>query len=147
YLLDTNVLLRLANSSDVLHATALGAVGELDRRGESLHVTSQKLIAFPSGATRRPAPKGVWVGSVDVEVETAAYESLFPLLGETRDIYPTWKALVIALGVIGKQVFDARLVAVCHVHSITHLLTFNTAHFTRFSTFGPGLIVVDPATV
>jgi len=44
------------------------------------------------------------------------------LVAETPDIDPAWKALVGALGVIGKQVHDARLVAVCHVHGVTHLL-------------------------
>jgi hypothetical protein len=68
-------------------------------------------------------------------------------LPETPAIYPAWKALVTALAVIGKQVHDARLVAVCHVHGVTHLLTFNVTHFTRLAGFGPGLTVVDPATV
>ena len=62
-------------------------------------------------------------------------------------ILPAWKALVGQLGVIGKQVHDARLVAVCHVHGVTHLLTFNVAHFVRMAGFGPGVIVVDPVNV
>jgi hypothetical protein len=49
--------------------------------------------------------------------------------------------------VIGKQVHDARLLAVCHVHGVTHLLTFNVAHFNRMAGFGPGVEVVSPATV
>ena len=60
---------------------------------------------------------------------------------------PAWKALVGALGVIGKQVHDARLVAVCHAHAVTHLLTFTITHFGRMAGFGPGVVVVDPATV
>lgn len=46
-----------------------------------------------------------------------------------------------------KQVHDARLIAVCHVHAVTHLLTFNVSHFVRMAGFGPGVVVVDPATV
>jgi hypothetical protein len=69
------------------------------------------------------------------------------LLVETPDIFPAWKAIVMALGVIGKQVHDARLVAVCHVYAVTNLLTFNVRHFVRLSGFGPGVVVVDPATV
>lgn len=84
---------------------------------------------------------------VDAEVKANAFEATFPMLPETPDICPTWKALVESLGVVGKQVHDARLVAVCHVHGVTHLLTFNTAHFLRLSTFGPGLVVVDPSKV
>jgi hypothetical protein len=37
--------------------------------------------------------------------------------------------------------------AVCHAHAVTHLLTFNVAHFVRMAGFGPGVVVVDPATV
>jgi predicted nucleic acid-binding protein len=51
------------------------------------------------------------------------------------------------VGVIGKQVHDARLVAVCHVHKITHLLTFDTGHFKTLAGIGPGLVIVDPASV
>ena len=58
-----------------------------------------------------------------------------------------WKALVGALGIIGKRVHDARLVAVCHVHAVTHLLTFNLSHFIGMAGFGPGIVVVDPTTV
>jgi hypothetical protein len=28
-----------------------------------------------------------------------------------------------------------------------HLVTFNVAHFTRMAGFGPGVVIVDPATV
>ena len=69
------------------------------------------------------------------------------MLPETPGIYPAWKALVGALAINGKQVHDARLVAVCHVHAMTLLLTFNASHFVRMASFGPGLVVVDLATV
>ena len=147
YLLDTSVLVRLANRSDVLYSTALDAVDKLDRRGEILHVTSQTFVEFRNVATRPSASNGLGMSTVDAEVEAAVYESEFPLLEETPDIYRKWKVLVTTLGVVGKQVHDARLVAVCHVHGVTHLLTFNTAHFARFSGFGPGLVVVDPSSV
>jgi len=77
----------------------------------------------------------------------ATFETRFPLLSETPDIFPEWKALVSALGVIGKQVHDARLVAVCHVHAVTHVLTFNVSHFVRLAGFGSGVVAVDPASV
>ena len=90
---------------------------------------------------------GLGLSAVDAEAKAAVFEATFPLLAETPDVYPAWKALVGGLGVIGKQVHDARLVAVCHVHAVTHLLTFNVAHFVRLAGHGPGLVVVDPATV
>ena len=84
---------------------------------------------------------------MDAETHAATFEAKFGLLAETPDIFAAWKALVGALGIIGKQVHDARIIAVCHVHAVTHLLTFNVLHFTRMAGFGPGVIVVDPATV
>src|SRR5262245_38726702 len=147
YLLDTTILGRLANASDVQHAVAARAVLELHRRGEVLHITPQILVEFRNVATRPVAVNGLGLSTVDAEALAATFEARFPLLTETPDIYPAWKALVAALGVIGKQVHDARLVAVCHVHAVTHVLTFNVAHFVRLAGFGPGVVVVDPATV
>jgi hypothetical protein len=69
------------------------------------------------------------------------------MLPDTPDIYPLWKTLVSSLGVIGKQVHDARLVAICHVHAVSHVLTFNTKHFKRMAGFGPGIVVVDPTSI
>jgi predicted nucleic acid-binding protein len=147
YLIDTSVLVRLANTGDVLHAVATRAVLELHRRGEVLHITPQVMIEFRNVATRPVAANGAGLSIVDAEAHAAAFEARFPLLAETPDIYPAWKALVGALGVIGKQVHDARLVAVCHVHAVTHVLTFNVAHFARLAGFGPGVVVVDPVSV
>jgi predicted nucleic acid-binding protein len=147
HLIDTNVLVRLANVADVLHAAAARAVFELHRRGEVLYITPQVLIEFHSVATRPKAVNGLALSPVDAEAKAAVFETTFPLLVDTPDIYPAWKGLVSALGVIGKQVHDARLVAVCHVHGVTHLLTFNVAHFARLAGFGPGIVVVDPAKV
>lgn len=147
HLLDTNVLVRLANATDTSHTVASRAVVELHRRGEVLHVTPQVLIEFRGVATRPAAVNGLGLAAVDAEAQAAGFEAAFPLLAETPDIYPAWKALVEAVGVTGKQVHDARLVAVCHAHRVTHLLTFNVAHFARLVAFGPGLAVVDPAAV
>jgi hypothetical protein len=58
-----------------------------------------------------------------------------------------WKSIVNSLGVIGKQVHDARLLAMCHVHGVSHVLTFNVGHFTRMAHFGPGIIVADPLAI
>jgi predicted nucleic acid-binding protein len=147
HLVDTSVLGRLANTADPFHAVATRAVLELHRRGEVLHVTSQNFVEFRNMATRPKTLNGLGLSAVDAEAKAAVFEATFPLLAETPDIYPAWKALVGALGVIGKQVHDARLLAVCHVHSVTHLLTFNVAHFVRMTGFGSGVVVVDPATV
>jgi predicted nucleic acid-binding protein len=147
YLLDTNVLVRLANAADVRYAIADRAVMELHRRGEVLHLTPQVLMEFRNVATRPLARNGLGLSTVDAEMQSAGFETRFPLLADTPDIYSAWKALVSALAVTGKQVHDARLVAVCHVYAVTHFLTFNVADFIRMAGFGPSIVVVDPASV
>lgn len=146
-LVDTTVLGRLANAADAQHAVAVQAVLGLHRRGEVLHLTPQVLVEFRNVATRPVTVNGLGLAVVDVEALAATFESRFPMLPETPDIYPAWKTLVAALGVIGKQVHDARLVAVCHVHGVTQVLTFNVAHFNRLAVAPPGVVVLDPATV
>jgi len=146
-LIDTSVLGRLANRADVSHPVAAAAIAELHRRSEVLHVTAQNLVEFRNFATRPISANGLGLVAAAAEGLAATFEATFPLLGETPDIYPAWKAIVAALGVVGKQVHDARLVAVCHVHAVTHLLTFNVAHFVRMAGSGPGIVVLYPATV
>jgi predicted nucleic acid-binding protein len=129
YLIDTSILGRLANTADISHPVATRAVVELHRRGEFLHITPQVLIEFRNVATRAVALNGLGLRVAEAEAKAGVFESTFPMLEETQDIYPAWKDLVKALSVIGKRVHDDRLVAVCHVHQVTHLLTFNVSHF------------------
>jgi predicted nucleic acid-binding protein len=147
YLLDTNILVRLANAADAQFPVASSAVLELHRRGEILNLTPQVLIEFRGTVTRPFASNGLGLSAAVAEAMTKDLEETFPLLEDDSKIYPAWTSLVAALGIIGKQVHDARLVAVCHANAVTHLLTFNVAHFTRMATFGPGIVVVDPASV
>jgi predicted nucleic acid-binding protein len=146
-LIDTSVLCRLANRADVAHQVATRAVAELHRRGELLHLTPQNLVEFRNFATRPVGANGLGLAASAAEGLGTSFEAAFPLLDETPDIYPAWKAIVAAFGVTGKQVHDARLVAICHARGVSHLLTFNVAHFARLAGFGPGVVVVHPATV
>ncbi len=147
YLVDTSLLARLANTADAQYAIALNAVVELHRRGEILHLTPQVLIEFRNVATRPKAQNGLELSAREAVQKAAAFEEVFPLLTESSNIYPTWKTIVEGLGIIGKQVHDARLVAICQVHGVTHFLTFNIAHFTRLAGSLPKIVVVDPKSV
>lgn len=147
YLVDTSILVRFTNAADALHAVATRAVLELHQRGEHLHITPQNLVEFRNVATRPARINGLGLSGVETEAKAAKFEATFPLLPETPDIFPTWKAIVQSLGVVGKQVHDARLVAVCHVHGVANLLTFNVSHFAPLAGFGPGVTVVAPARV
>lgn len=147
FLIDTSILVRLANTADVHHAVATRASLELHQRGEILQITPQNLVEFRNVATRSVKINGLGLSIAEAEAKAARFEMAFPLLPDTPDIYPTWKAIVQAFGVVGKQVHDARLVAVCHVHAVARLLTFNVSHFSALAKFGAGITVVDPADV
>jgi predicted nucleic acid-binding protein len=147
YLVDTNILVRIANTLDPAYPVAIHAISELHRRGESLHITPQNLVEFRSVATRPMGQNGLGLSSAEASSKAAGFEQTFPLLEDTPAIYPAWKAIVDALGVIGKQVHDARLIACCHVHGISHLLTFDAIHFVRLATASGGLMIVVPSSI
>ncbi len=146
-LVDTSLLLRLANPGDVLFSVAANTVKELHRQGELLRIAPQNLIEFRGSATRPAEVNGLGLSSADAEFQAAEFEVTFSLLPETPEIFPAWKALVQAAGVTGKQVHDARLVAICQVYGITHILTFNVRHFNRLVSFAPGISVVNPNSI
>jgi predicted nucleic acid-binding protein len=146
-LLDTSVLGRLANPADAFNTLAQNAITTLRQRGEVLYITPQNLIEFRNFATRPTTGNGLGLTATEAAVHAAGFEMDFLLLPDTPDIFPAWVVLVDALGVIGKQVHDARLVAVCHAHAVSHLLTFNVGHFARLAAAPPGVVVVDPAAV
>ena len=147
FLLDTSILVRLANRADPAYAVADRAVVELHLRKELLHLTPPNLVEFRNVATRPASANGLGLTAAAAETKAADFEALFPLLPETPDIFAAWQSLVVAAGVLGKRVHDARLLAVCHVHSVDSLLTFNTAHFAPMARFGSGMVVVEPANV
>ena len=82
-----------------------------------------------------------------IDALRAAFEADFSLIPESHAIFPAWKTLVHAAGILGKQVHDARLVAVCQVAGVQNILTFNTGHFMRLAACVPGLAILHPATV
>ena len=147
YLADTNLLVRLANRRDSFHAIVSQALDELHQKGKIIYITPQVLVEFRAVATRPITANGLGLSPAEVEVKAAEFETIFPLLEEIPVIFPHWKTLVAAAGVIGKQVHDARLVAVCHARGVTHLLTFNGVHFARLVGFSPGVEVIYPTDV
>ena len=146
-LVDTSILGRLANRADRDHALAQSAIAKLHRNGEVLRLAPQNLIEFRNFATRPTSANGFGLSTPDAAALATTFESAFPLLDEGRAIYPAWRSLVDAANVIGKQVHDASLVAICHIFGIPKLLTFNTQHFQRLAGFGPDLIVLDPTAI
>ena len=74
FLLDTSILVRLANASDAQHPLAVQAVLELHRRGELLHITPQVLIEFRNVATRPKSLNGAGLPVAEAERHAATFE-------------------------------------------------------------------------
>jgi predicted nucleic acid-binding protein len=133
YLLDTNILLRWSQPDHPLCALAQSAVNRLFDRGEALYITPQNLMEFWNVATRPADVNGLGLAPADVDTKVAQLEGIFEIAPDAPTVYPAWRNLVLAFQVSGVQVHDARLVAVMQVHSLSHLLTFDTTDFRRFS--------------
>jgi predicted nucleic acid-binding protein len=135
YLVDTNVLLRSVQKFHPMQSEADRAINFLLRNPEATSVIPQNLIEFWAVATRPETRNGLGL-SVNETVEQIAYfKSLFTLLPDTNEVFKEWERLVAQHQVLGKQVYDARLVAAMRVHSLSHLLTFNIGDFKRFTAF------------
>ncbi len=133
FLMDTNLLLRSAQPSHPMYADAVNATNALLRRGKALHIVPQNLIEFWNVYTRPVERNGLGHTAVEAEAEVNRLKGLFPLLLDAPGIYAEWEQLVITHAVMGINVHDARLVAAMLVHGLTHILTFNTRDFARFS--------------
>jgi predicted nucleic acid-binding protein len=140
---DTNVLLRSIDVGHAAQPVAQNAMIKLGKDRESLSIFSQNLIEFWAVATRPIANNGLGLSIAQTEEELTNLKRLFKLLPDTADILPEWEQLVVKHQVLGKQAHDARLVAAMNVHSVTHLLTFNTEDFQRYSE----ITVVNPQNI
>jgi predicted nucleic acid-binding protein len=139
-LADTNVILRLVVPRDPLAGVARLAIERLVTSGYSVCVSPQNLVEFWSVATRPAAANGLGLTVAQAAVDADRITDMFPMVEDVPSIHEHWRRLVESCGVIGRQAFDARLVAVMRVHDISHLLTFDVGGFRRF----PGIAVLDP---
>ena len=146
-LIDTNILVRLADISDPQYTLTHQSVISLRREGHRLCITPQLLVEFRIVATRPLLSNGLGLSNAQVNLMTVKIEATFKMLDESPAIYKAWKLLVDVGNVVGTQVHDARLVAVCQVYGISRILTFNIGHFKRLAQFVEGLEVVDPRMV
>lgn len=142
YALDTNVLLRAAAPTSTHHAAAVEAVKRLLAGGEGLFLAPQVLVEFWSVATRPVEVNGYGWPAENAEAKVTELLRQFPLLPETPAVFPEWLRLVSRHGILGRQVHDARLVALLNIHGVPHLLTFNVDDFRPY-----GTLAVSPEQV
>jgi predicted nucleic acid-binding protein len=141
--IDTNVLLRTIEVSNPAHEAAVRAIAALLRAGETLVVTPQIVAEFWNVATRPRERNGIGLTPDLASDELAQIEGFFTVVGESTDVYSTWKHLITRHPVSGVEAHDARLVAAMKVYGIARILTFNARDFARYL----DVQVLDPTTV
>ena len=143
YLCDTNLLLRLVDSTSPQHPIAAGSLARLFQERQEVFITSQNLIEFWAVATRPTEANGLGWTRERTASEVAALRQRFPLLPDSPVVFDEWLALVEKFPISGKRVHDARLVAVLKANRLDHLLTFNAADFNSFT----GVSVISPSAL
>jgi predicted nucleic acid-binding protein len=133
--IDTSVLVRLANPHDQLHSQAVEAVRQLQLRHLMPYLTPQVVAEFWNVATRPVTVNGLGWSISDVASYVFTLLENIDILSDTAQSFYLWLYLVITHDVHGKQVHDARLVATMLTHGIHYLLTFNGDDFRRYADF------------
>jgi predicted nucleic acid-binding protein len=143
YLVDSNILIRIAKKNDPDRLLALSSLQRLRAKSEILYYTTQILAEFWSVSTRPTTARGgLGLSIQSVERKTKIIERFFQLLPDSVATHQEWRRMITAYAVSGVQVHDARLAAVARIHA-THLLTFNRDDFKRF----PDITVISPDEV
>jgi predicted nucleic acid-binding protein len=130
-LVDTNILVRLAQPHHPRARIAVRALRNLRAGGETLHITQQNIVEFWAVSTRPIIANGLGFTTEQAAKEIGALKHLFVLLPELP-IQDAWERLVAEYRVSGKNAHDARLVAAMVVHGIESILTFNVQDFVRY---------------
>jgi predicted nucleic acid-binding protein len=128
-LLDTNILLFLANPLAPRHTAAKQAVARLLRAGERLVIAPQVLYEFWSVATRPAGANGLGMTVAEASAELQVIRSRFLVLPEPAAVIDCWLALVRRYGLKGKRIHDAHLLATMQANGVSRLLTCNAADF------------------
>lgn len=143
YLVDTNILLRLAKRDEPAYSLARGAAEALRAAGETLCYVPQNLVEFWNVSTRPAGNNGFGLTTMETDQNARAIETAFTLLVDNERVHGEWRRLVVKHSVRGVRVHDARLVAAMVAHGVTHILTFNEEDFIRYD----NITVVHPRQV
>ena len=132
-LVDTNVLIRLFQSSNPSSPVAASAIQVLKKHNFEVVMVPQNLYELWVVATRTVTLTGFGMSVSDTSLLQVKCMQQFRLLRDESGIFEHWSQIVSSNQVIGKSAHDARLVAAMVKHSIPHILTFNVQDFKRYS--------------
>jgi predicted nucleic acid-binding protein len=144
YLLDTGILLRLADNADGQHAIVTSAVRKLVAGQERLVMTLQNVCEFSNVLTRPRINNGMGLSPADaIALLEREIEPVCDVVADHEAAYDQLKRLISTYQVSGKQVHDARLVAIMLAWQIESILTLNDRDFRRYEP--EGIKIITPA--
>jgi predicted nucleic acid-binding protein len=144
YLLDSGIVLRLVDTKDVRHTEVRQAVRTLGDQGQELFIATQNIAEFCNVATRPILNNGLGLQpSVAIELFEKDVEPICEVVVEKELVHLELKRLISTYQVSGKQVHDARLVAMMLAWQIESILTLNDRDFRRYEP--EGIKIVTPA--
>lgn len=142
-LIDTNILIRSAQSDHPDSSAALEAVDRIILKGDIPCLVPQNLYEFWVVATRPRDQNGLGFSVEQSSHEVALIKRLITLLRDERVIVREWERLVVQYRIQGKRAHDTRLVAAMIRHGISSILTFNERDFMSF----PEISVLTPQAI
>lgn len=143
FVLDTNILLRLAQPKSSQYSEAKNAVDKLIADDVALYVLLQNVSEFWNVCTRPTENNGLGFSIEQTDTELTSIETIFLVLPDNEDVYTEWRKLVVTHSVSGVRVHDAKIVAAMKAHDISNLLTFNTQDFKRYA----DIIAIQPKDI
>lgn len=130
--LDTNIVLRTANTADAEHGRVRGLVETLTAAGNDLCVAPQVVYEYWVVATRPPDVNGLGLTPTDARLSIDRVLRAFRLVSEPPDLTARWLDLCTSRQISGRIAHDARLAAWMLSYSISRFVTLNPGDFKRF---------------
>ncbi len=142
-LLDSNVLLRWADSRAPEHADCMEAVVRVATASNVVYVCAQVMIESYVVATRPTEVNGLGLAPKEAQQFLADIENSSPCLPEPPNIGKLWSDLITRHSVMGRQAHDARLAALMLSQGVDAIITLNFQDFARY----PEITPLTPAQI
>jgi len=131
YLTNVLIAISLGNEDVIAH------MAHLERAPSRFYVGLQNLCEFWNVSTRPSVNNGL---GLSPEFTLRAIERIqlgFEVLLETNNFLKELTKILRAHRISGKQIYDAKLVALLNAHSLDGIITLNSTDFIRYSGANP----------
>jgi uncharacterized protein len=140
---DTNILVYAHREDSPWHAAAYLRVTELAQGRAIWAIPWPCLYEFLAIVTHPriydpPTPLNLALDQIEAWLESPS----LTLLSEAEGLWPGLRSLIIDGKIVGPQIHDARIAALCQIHGINELWTADR-DFSRF----PGLVKRNPLLI